>query len=58
MKMSKFDENKKVSHKVQPCMSLIFLPHFDVFCYLLMYKPTASQNLCVLYDKNTKHCQR
>ena len=29
----------------------MFLPHFDVFCDLLLNRPTATWNLFVLYNK-------
>ena len=29
---SKCDKNKKVTHKAEPSVSLMFLPHFDVLC--------------------------
>ena len=32
-------------------MSLMFLPHFDVFCDLSLNRPTATWNLFVLYNK-------
>ena len=31
---SKCGKNKKVAHKAQPSVSLMFLPHFDVLCDL------------------------
>ena len=34
----------------------MFLPHFYVFCYLLLYRPTATMNLFVLCNKKTKCC--
>ena len=33
---SKCGKNKKVAHEAQPSVSLIFLPHFDVLCDLLL----------------------
>ena len=34
---SKCGENKKVAHvAINKCQSLMFLPHFDVFCDLLL----------------------
>ena len=35
-------------------MSLMFLPNFDVFCDLLLNKRTATWNLFVIYNKETK----
>ena len=32
----------------------MFLPHFDVFCNLLLNRRTATWNLFVLYNKETK----
>ena len=34
-------KNKR-AHEAQPVVSLMFLPHFDVFCDLLLYRPTAT----------------
>ena len=50
--MSKCGMNKKVSHEAQPSVSLMFLPHFDVLCDLLLNRRTATWNLFVLYNKN------
>ena len=44
---SKFGKNKKVAHEAQPSVSLMFLPHFDVFCDLLLNRRTATWNLFV-----------
>ena len=33
---SKCGKNKKVVHEAQPSVSLMFLPHFDVLCDLLL----------------------
>ena len=33
---SKCGKNKKVAHEAQPSVSLMFLPHFDVLCDLLL----------------------
>ena len=46
---SKCGKNKKVAHK--PSVSLMFLPHFDVFCDLLLNRPMATWNLFALYNK-------
>ena len=48
--MSKCGKNKKVAHKPQASVSLMFLPHFDVLCDLLLNRPTATWNLFVLYN--------
>ena len=48
--MSKSGKNKKV---VEPSLSLMFLPHFDAFCNVLLSRPMTAWNLLVLYD-NTK----
>ena len=29
----------------------MFLPHFDVLCDLLLYRPMEVRNLFVIYDK-------
>jgi len=44
---SKYGKNKKVAHEAT------FLPHFDVFCDLLLNRRTATWNLFVLYNKET-----
>ena len=44
---SKCVKNKKVAPSVSP----MFLPHFDVFCDLLLNRRTATWNLFVLYNK-------
>ena len=51
---SKCGKNKKEAHKAQPSVSLMFLPHFDVHCDLLLNRRTATWNLFVLYDKEFK----
>ena len=48
---SKCGKNKKVAHKAQPSASLMFLPHFDVLCDLLLSRCMATWNLFVLYNK-------
>ena len=41
---SKCSKNKAVAHKAQQVnVSLLFLPHFDVFCDLLLYKPFSQK---------------
>ena len=51
---SKCGKNKKVAHEAQPSVSLMFLPHFDVLCGLLLNRDTAKWNLFVLYNKKLK----
>ena len=46
---SKCGKNKKVAHEAQPSVSLMFLPHFDVLCDLLLNRRTATWNLFVKY---------
>ena len=48
---SKCGKNKKVAHEAQPSVSLMFLPHFDVLCDLLLNRCMATWNLSVLYNK-------
>ena len=38
---SKCGKNKKMAHEAQPSVSLMFLPHFDVLCDLLVRLSTA-----------------
>ena len=47
---SKCRKNKEVAHEPQASVSLLFLPHFDVLCDLLLNRPTATWNLFVLYN--------
>ena len=49
--MSKYGKNKKVA---QPSVSLMFFPHVDVLCDLLLNRRTATWNLFVLYNKELK----
>ena len=51
---SKCGKNKKVAHEAQPSVSVMFLPHFDVLCDLLLNRRTATWNLFVLYNKKIK----
>ena len=51
---SKCGKNKKVAHEAQPSVSLMFLPHFDVLCDLLLNRRTATWSLLVLYNKEFK----
>ena len=41
---------KKWHTRRQPSVSLMFLPHFDVLCDLLLDRCTATWNLFVLYN--------
>ena len=41
---------KEVAHESQASVSLMFLPHFGVFCDLLLNRPTAKWNVFVLYN--------
>ena len=41
--MSKCGKNKKVAHEAQPSVSLMFLPHFDVLCDLLLNRRTDNK---------------
>ena len=52
---SKCGKNKKVAHEAQPSVSLMFLPHFDVLCDLLLNRRTATWNLFVLYNTELKY---
>ena len=47
-------KKKNVAHEAQPSVSLMFLPHFDVLCDLLLNRRTATWNLFVLYNKELK----
>ena len=47
---------KQVAHEAQPSMLVMFSPHFDVFCDLLLCRSIATWNLFVLYDKKAKYC--
>ena len=51
---SKCGKNKKVAHEAQPSVSLMFLPHFDVLCDLLLNRRTATWNLFVKYNSIEK----
>ena len=55
---SKCGKNKKVAHEAQLSVSLIFLPHFDVICDLLLNRSTATWNLFVLYNKKLKYMEK
>ena len=51
---SKCSKNNEVphcmAHEPQASVSLMFLPYFDVLCDVLPNRPTATWNLCVLYN--------
>ena len=51
---SKCGKNKKVAQEAQPSVSLMFLPHFDVLCHLLLNRRTATWSLFVLCHKKIK----
>ena len=51
---SKSVKNKEVAHEPQASVSLMFLPHFGVFCDLLLNRPTAIWNLFFLYNDQKK----
>ena len=50
---SKCRKNKEVAHEPQTSVSLLFLPHFDVLCDLLLNRRTATLNLSVSYTHLT-----
>ena len=54
---SKCGKNKKVAHEAQP-LSLMFLPHFDILCDLLLNRRIATWNLFVLYNKELKYTEK
>ena len=47
---SKCGKNKELAHELQASVSLMFIPHFDVFCDLLLNRPMATWNLFGLYN--------
>ena len=47
---SKCGKNNEVAHEPQATVSLMFLPHFDVLCDVLLHRPTATWNVFVLCD--------
>ena len=53
---SKCGKNKKEAQEAQPSVSLMFLPHFDVLCDLLLNRRMATWNLFVLY--NNKYTEK
>ena len=46
---SKCGKNKEVAHEPQLSVSVMFLPHFDIFCDLLLNRPPATWNLIILF---------
>ena len=46
---------KKWHTRRKPSVSLMFLPHFDVFCDLLLNRRMATWNLFVSYNKETNY---
>ena len=44
-------KKKKVVYELRLNVLLIFFLHHDVFCNLLGYRPMATWNLFVLYDR-------
>ena len=56
--MSKCGKNKKVAHEVQGSVSMMFLPHFDVLCDLLLDRCMATWNLFVLCNKELKYLEK
>ena len=55
---SKCGKNKKVAHEAQPSVSLMFLPHFDVPCDLLLNRRMATWNLFVYIIKKLKYTEK
>ena len=55
---SKCGKNKKMAHEAQPSVSLMFLPHFDVLCDLLLKRRMTTWNLFVLCNKKLKHMEK
>lgn len=51
--LSKGGKNKKGA---QLSVSLMLVPHFDIFCDPLLYRPTTTWNLFVFYSKKAKCC--
>ena len=47
---SKCRKNKEVAHEPQASVSLLFLPHFDILCDILLNRAMATWNLFVLYN--------
>ena len=55
---SKCGKNKKVAHEAQPSVSLMFLPHLDVLCDLLLNRRTVTGNQFVSYNKELKYTEK
>ena len=55
---SKCGKNKKVAHEAQPSVSLMFLPHFDILCDLLLNRCMATWNLFVLCNEELKYTEK
>ena len=47
---SKCGQNNEVAQEPQASVLLMFSPHFDVLCDLLLNRPAAKWNLFVLYN--------
>ena len=47
-----------INTKVAPSVSLMFLPHFDVLCDLLLNRRAATWNLFVLNNKELKYTEK
>ena len=45
---SKCRKNKEVAHEPPASVSLLFLPHFDVLCDLLLNRPTSLSRIGAL----------
>ena len=43
-------DNRGRQNVLEGSVSLMFLPHFDVFCDLLLKRPTTTWNLFVLSE--------
>ena len=52
---SKCGKNKKVANGEQPSLSLLFVPPFDVFCDLLLFRHMATEKLFVSNDKKKQN---
>ena len=51
---SKCGNNKKVALEAQLSVSLLFLPHLFISCVCDLDRPTATQNLFDVFDKEEK----
>ena len=52
---SKDGENKEVAHEVQPNVSLMFLPHFDVLCWSFTVQTHGNmKSFWFFYDKKSE----